>query len=165
MNYSAIKTYDIANGSGVRTSLFVSGCTHHCRGCFNPDTWDFNAGEPFGADTIDEIIKDCESDRVAGLSLLGGEPLDPANQPAILELLRRFKECYPQKDVWCYTGYVYEDDLLSETGRARCDCTGEILSMIDTLVDGPFIEAEKDITLKFRGSRNQRIINLKETPV
>lgn len=162
MNYSAIKTHDIANGSGVRTSIFVSGCTHHCKGCFNPDTWDFNAGIPFTEDTIREILDSCESSYVQGITLLGGEPFEPVNQEALVKLLEAFKKAYPDKDVWCFTGYTYEKDLLAEDGRARCIHTDKMLSMIDVLVDGEFIEEEKDITLKFRGSRNQRIIELKK---
>lgn len=161
MNYSSIKTHDIANGSGVRTSLFVSGCTHHCKGCFNPETWDFDAGEPFGPDTIKEILDSCEPRFVEGLTLLGGEPFEPVNQRELVVLLRAYKERFPDKNVWCYTGYTYETDLLAEGGQARCEVTDEMLSMIDVLVDGEFVLEEKDITLKFRGSRNQRLLYLR----
>lgn len=162
MNYSAIKTYDIANGTGVRTTLFVSGCTHHCKGCFNPETWDFNHGEPFTKEVEDRIIESCKSKHCAGLTLLGGEPFEPANQRALVPFLRRFKETLPDKNIWGFSGYTFESDLLDEDGKAHCEVTMEMLSMIDILVDGEFIEAEKDITLKFRGSRNQRIIDLKD---
>lgn len=162
MNYSAIKTCDIANGTGVRTTLFVSGCTHHCKGCFNPETWDFNHGNPFTDETIEEILKECEPKHIAGLTLLGGEPFEPENQKALVPLLKAFRKRFPSKNVWAFTGYTLETDLLDRDGRARCDVTDDMLSMIDILVDGEFILEQKDITLKFRGSRNQRIIDLKE---
>ena len=162
MNYSAIKTYDIANGTGVRTSLFVSGCRHHCEGCFNPETWDFNHGNPFTENTVKEIIEACDNRHCAGLTLLGGEPFEPENQPELVKLLHTFKGRFPDKNVWCFTGYTLESDLLDENGRARTDVTDEMLSMIDILVDGEFVKELKDITLKFRGSSNQRILDLKE---
>lgn len=161
MNYSEIKNYDIANGTGVRTTLFVSGCRHHCKDCFNQETWDFNHGKPFTQETIDRIIKDSESEHIAGLTLLGGEPFEIENQRGLMPLLRQFKETYPDKNIWGFTGFIYETDLLDEKGRAHCEVTEEMLSLIDVLVDGPFIVEQKDITLKFRGSRNQRIIDLK----
>lgn len=165
MNYSAIKTCDIANGTGVRTSLFVSGCTHHCKGCFQPETWDFNAGEPFDQVVMDQILKESEPDYVQGLSLLGGEPMEPDNQRDLVGFLHLFKETFPGKDIWCFTGYTYESDILADNGRARCEVTDDMLSMIDFLVDGEFIEAQKDITLKFKGSRNQRIWDIKKNEV
>ena len=151
MNYGRIKKNDIANGPGVRVSLFVSGCRNHCPGCFNPETWDFNFGEPFTKKTEKEIIKALRPSWIQGLSILGGDPMEPENQRALLPLLKRIKVMFPDKDVWLYTGYTYE--------QIR---DAEILKWIDVLVDGPFIEAEKDITLTFRGSRNQRIIPLKK---
>ena len=160
MKYSSIKYYDIANGEGVRTSLFVSGCTHHCKGCFNPETWDFNHGTEFTVDTIYDIVKSCEPYYIEGLTLLGGEPMEPENQRALLPLVRTFKERYPEKNIWCYTGYTYETDLLDDNGKAHTEVTEDFLSYIDVLVDGEFIEAKKDITLKFRGSSNQRIIDV-----
>ena len=160
MNYSAIRTCDVANGPGVRVSLFVSGCTHCCPGCFNPDTWDFGAGEPWTDAVQEKLLADCEPDWIQGLSLLGGEPFEPDNQRALLPLLRAFRARFPQKDVWAWTGCVYENDLLKESPW-RCEATDEMLSLIDTLVDGPFIEDQKDITLVFRGSSNQRILDLK----
>lgn len=162
MNYGAVKKTDIANGTGVRVSLFVSGCTHHCRGCFQPETWDFSYGEPYTQETEQEIIEALNHDYIKGLTLLGGEPFELENQRELLHLLRRVRETLPQKDVWCYTGYTYEDDLLRD-GRASCEVTEEMLSMIDVLVDGEFHEAEKNISLRFRGSENQRLIDLRET--
>lgn len=151
MNYGRIKKNDIANGPGVRVSLFVSGCRNHCPGCFNPETWDFNYGEPFTKKTEKEIIKALRPSWIQGLSILGGDPMEPENQRTLLPLLKRIKVMLSDKDVWLYTGYTYE--------QIR---DAEILKWIDVLVDGPFIEAEKDITLTFRGSRNQRIIPLKK---
>ena len=162
MNYATIKKRDIANGIGVRVSLFVSGCTHHCKNCFNKETWDFSYGEPFTQDTVNLILDYLAPDFVNGLSLLGGEPFEVQNQGALLELLRQVKARYPQKDVWCYTGYLYDKDLLKDS-RARCEYTDEMLSYIDILVDGPYIEAQKDISLQFRGSKNQRIIDVKRS--
>lgn len=151
MNYGRIKKNDIANGPGVRVSLFVSGCRNHCPGCFNPETWDFNYGESFTKKTEKEIIKALRPSWIQGLSILGGDPMEPENQRTLLPLLKRIKVMLSDKDVWLYTGYTYE--------QIR---DAEILKWIDVLVDGPFIEAEKDITLTFRGSRNQRIIPLKK---
>ncbi|NLL72258.1 MAG: anaerobic ribonucleoside-triphosphate reductase activating protein [Clostridiales bacterium] len=162
MNYGEIKKYDIANGEGVRVSLFVSGCTHHCKGCFNEETWDFNYGKPFTAETEDEILQALSPDYISGLSLLGGEPFEIKNQVVLLPLLRKVKELYPHKNVWCYTGYLYDRELLQES-RARCEYTDEILQYIDVLVDGEFIEDLKDISLAFRGSSNQRIIDVKRS--
>ncbi len=162
MNYATIKKRDIANGIGVRVSLFVSGCTHHCKNCFNKETWDFSYGQPFTQDTINLILDYLAPNFVNGLSLLGGEPFETQNQGALVELLRQVKARYPQKDVWCYTGYLYDKDLLADS-RARCEYTDEMLSYIDILVDGPYIEAQKDISLQFRGSKNQRIIDVRRS--
>ena len=161
MNYGAIKKCDIANGPGIRVSLFVSGCTHHCPGCFNKDTWDFNYGEPFTSKTEQEILDLMAPDYIGGFSLLGGEPFEPQNQRALLPLLRKIKAQYPTKTVWCYSGYVLEQ-LMGES-RARCEVTDEMLDLIDVLVDGRFVEAKKDIRLRFRGSSNQRLIDLNKT--
>ena len=161
MNYSGIIGSDIANGEGVRVSLFVSGCTHHCKGCFNPETWDFAFGEPFTGHTQDFLMEELSKRWVQGLSLLGGEPMEPENQRALVPFLRRVKAELPRKDVWCYTGCVLENDLLKES-RWRTEVTDEMLSFIDVLVDGPFVESLKDVSLKFRGSSNQRILRLKE---
>ena len=160
MKYSDIKYYDIANGLGVRTSLFVSGCTHRCKGCFNEITWDFNYGKEFTGDTIAEILKSIEPKYIRGLSLLGGEPMELSNQRALLPLLRQFKAQFPQKDIWCYTGYTYETDLLAPDGHARCEVTDEFLSYVDILVDGEFNQDLYDVSLKFRGSRNQRVLQI-----
>ena len=160
MNYCEIKDCDIANGEGIRVSLFVSGCTHHCKGCFNKETWDFNYGEEFTAEVEDKILNMLSRSYINGLTLLGGEPFEPQNQRVLCPFLKRVKEMFPDKNIWCYTGYTYETDLL-ENSRARCECTDDMLRMIDILVDGEFKEELKDITLKFRGSSNQRIIDLK----
>lgn len=162
MNYGEIKNCDIANGEGVRVSLFVSGCTHHCKGCFQPQTWDFGYGKPYTSETEDEIIELLKPRYINGLSLLGGEPFEPQNQEVLVKLLKRVKAEYPQKNVWCYTGYLFDKDLLNES-RARCRYTDEMLSMIDVLVDGEFIEGKKNISLAFRGSENQRIIDVKSS--
>ena len=160
MNYGEIKNFDIANGEGVRVSLFVSGCTHCCKGCFNPETWDFSYGKPYTAETEDSIMKMLEFEYIDGFSLLGGEPFEPENQRVLVKTLNRLRRELPEKTVWCYTGYLFDEELLKES-RARCECTDEMLSMIDVLVDGEFVEELRDITLSFRGSSNQRIIDVK----
>lgn len=162
MNYGNIKYYDIANGEGVRTSLFVSGCTHHCKNCFNPETWDFRYGKPFTKQVEDEIIKSLKPDYINGLTLLGGEPMEKANQRALLPFLKRVRESCPQKTIWCYSGYLFDSELLNES-RARCEVTDQMLSLIDILVDGEFKEEQKDITLRFKGSANQRIIDVQKS--
>lgn len=159
MNYGNIKECDIADGPGVRVSLFVSGCRHHCKGCFNKETWDFDYGMPYTKETEDEIIRLLAPSYIQGLTLLGGEPFEPENQKELAGLLKRVRETYPDKDIWCYTGYLYDVDL-PEGGRVHTEVTEEMLSYIDVLVDGEFIEEEKDVTLVFRGSLNQRIIEL-----
>lgn len=162
MNYGEIKNFDIANGEGVRVSLFVSGCTHHCKNCFNKDTWAFDYGEPFTKETEDKIIKELTPDYISGLSLLGGEPFEPSNQEGLISLLRRVKRELPDKNIWCYTGYLFDKDLLGKS-RARCEYTDEMLSYIDVLVDGEFVQELYSITLQFRGSSNQRIIDVKKS--
>ncbi len=163
MNYGALKKTDVANGEGVRVSLFVSGCTHHCKNCFNPETWNFCYGKPFTQETEDEIIEALKPSYIKGLTLLGGEPLEPQNQERLLPLLKRIKKEFGNsKNIWCYTGYTLDNDLLKPS-RARCEYTDEMLNHIDTLVDGEFVEELKDLMLKFRGSSNQRIINVPET--
>lgn len=161
--YSNIKYYDIANGVGVRTSLFVSGCTHHCKNCFNKVTWDFKNGEEFTEDVLNKILDSCDAYYVAGLSLLGGEPMEPENQEGILSLLQKFKERFPDKTVWCYSGYTYEELTGIIKSRCRTEITDKILMYIDVLVDGEYVEELHDITLKFRGSSNQRLIDLNKT--
>jgi len=162
MNYGEIKKCDIANGEGVRVTLFVSGCTHHCKGCFQPETWDFSYGRPFDEAAAEEILAALAPSYINGLTLLGGEPFEPENQRALLPFLQEVRTRFPQKTVWAYTGYTLESDLLSES-RARCECTDAILSLLDVLVDGEFIESQKNISLSFRGSENQRIIDVKKT--
>ena len=163
MNYAQIRTCDIANGDGVRVSLFVSGCTHHCPGCFNPEQWDFAAGKPFDAAAQALVLDALAPAHIAGLTLLGGDPMEPGNQRALLPLLRKVRERLPGKTVWCYTGFRLEDELWQEGSHPRCEVTDEMLSLMDVLVDGRFVEAEKDIRLKFRGSRNQRLLDLPRT--
>ncbi len=162
MNYATIKKHDIANGPGVRVSLFVSGCSHHCPGCFNPETWDFNYGKPFDSDAINEVLQAMEPSYIHGFSLLGGEPFELKNQQGVLPLLKEIKSKFPNKDIWCYTGYDFEKDILENMASAW-DETTEMLSYIDILVDGEFVEAKKDVSLRFRGSSNQRIIDVKES--
>lgn len=159
MYYGNIKKYDIANGPGVRVSLFVSGCRHHCKGCFNSETWNFNYGELFTQETVQEILKALTPSYISGLTVLGGEPFEPENQPEVAKLLRKVREELPSKNIWCYTGYLYDVDL-KPGGRVYTPVTDEMLSYIDVLVDGEFIEEQKDVSLQFRGSRNQRIIHL-----
>lgn len=161
MNYAKINPNDIANGTGVRVTLFVSGCTHHCKGCFNSETWDFRYGTPFTEETTEHIIKLLEPSYIEGLTLLGGEPMEPQNQKALLPLLKKVKKEFPQKNIWCYSGYLFDKEILS--GRAHCEVTDELLSYIDVLVDGRFIEEKKNIMLKFRGSENQRIIDVRKS--
>ena len=159
MNYATIKNCDIANGPGVRVSLFVSGCTHRCPGCFNEVAWDFNYGEPFTQETIDTILKMLEPNHIKGLTLLGGEPFEPQNQPAIVELLRQVKAKYPDKSIWAFSGYLFDKDILA--GRlGDPEITREYLSYLDVLVDGPFVMAKKNLSLRFRGSENQRLIDV-----
>ena len=159
MNYAEIKNCDIANGPGVRISLFVSGCTHHCPGCFNQVAWDFNYGQPFTQQTIDEILAMLKPGYIKGLTLLGGEPFEPENQPAVVELLRQIKSKYPEKTIWAFSGYLFDRDILpGHLGDP--EITREYLSYLDVLVDGPFVEAKKNLSLRFRGSENQRIIDV-----
>ena len=163
MNYGEIKTVDVANGTGVRVSLFVSGCTHHCKGCFNPDTWSFGFGKEYTKETEDELIEALRPDYIQGLSLLGGEPFEPENQKVLVNLLKRVRQELPNKNIWCYTGYLFEELTGQIPSRAFTDISAEMLSLIDVLVDGEFVEEKKDISLKFRGSSNQRIIDVNES--
>ena len=156
MNYATIKNCDIANGPGVRVSLFVSGCTHRCPGCFNEVAWDFGYGEPFTQETIDHILNLLKPDYIQGLTLLGGEPFEPRNQGAVVELLRQVKKAYPGKSIWAFSGYLFEKDILS----GRLGDTSEYLSYLDVLVDGPYVETKKNLSLRFRGSENQRLIDV-----
>lgn len=163
MHYGAIKKTDIANGEGVRVSLFVSGCTNHCEHCFQPETWAFDYGQEFTARTEQELLDALSPTYINGLSVLGGEPFEPENQRALLPFLRKARAAFPRKTIWCYTGFVLEDELLREGSHPRCEVTDSLLSLIDVLVDGRFVEALKDITLRFRGSSNQRLIDLPAT--
>ncbi len=156
MHYATIKNCDIANGPGVRVSLFVSGCTHRCPGCFNEVAWDFAYGEPFTQQTIDTILRMLAPSYIRGLTLLGGEPFEPQNQPAVVELLRQVRGELPEKTVWAYSGYLFDRDILS----GRLGDTSEYLSYLDVLVDGPFVEQKKNLSLRFRGSENQRLIDV-----
>lgn len=157
MNYATIKKIDVANGPGIRVSLFVSGCTHHCKGCFNPETWNFNYGSPFTEEVEQQIFDYLKPDYIKGLSLLGGEPFEPENQKVLLPFLRRMKELYPDKTVWCYSGYDFEKDMLTGS-LGPWEITKEMLSYIDILVDGEFVIEKKNPNLRFRGSENQRVI-------
>ena len=162
MHYGKIMECDIANGTGVRVSLFVSGCRNHCEKCFNPETWDFEYGEEFTDDTIEYILDLLSKSYIEGITLLGGEPMEPENQPELLRLIRKMKERFPDKTVWCYTGYTI-DKLLDTDEHCHCEDTFEFLSMIDVLVDGRYDESLSDLSLKFRGSSNQRIIDIKKS--
>ena len=159
MNYASIKNCDIANGPGVRVSLFVSGCTHRCKGCFNEVAWDFNYGQPFTQQTIDQILEMMKPGYIKGITLLGGEPFEPQNQPALVNLLRQIKSVYPDKTVWAFSGYLFDKDILP--GRLGDPAvTQEVIRYIDVLVDGPFVLEKKNLSLRFRGSTNQRIIHV-----
>lgn len=162
MNYAEIKNVDIANGPGVRISLFVSGCPHHCKGCFNEITWDFNYGKPYTQDTINYILELLKPDYIRGITFLGGEPMAPANQYDVLNTIRQIKEHFPSKDIWLYTGYLFDNDIMEKMSNPL-PYTKELVSYIDVLVDGPFIEDKKNLNLQFRGSENQRIIDVKKT--
>ena len=164
MNYATIKWTDIANGDGVRISLFVSGCTHHCKNCFNEIAWDFSYGEPFDEAVAEKILKELGEDYITGLSLLGGEPLEPQNQEALYPFIKEVKRRYPNKTIWCYTGFVLDETTGDLTNKRKNTAyTKSLISMFDVLVDGPFVEELKDIRLTFRGSANQRLIDVKRT--
>ena len=162
MNYAEIKYCDVANGPGVRTSLFVSGCSHHCPGCFNEIAWDFNYGKPFTQDTIDSIIESLKPDYIQGLTLLGGEPFEYSNQKGLLPLVRQVREVLPQKDIWCFTGFLFDKDIIENMCKKWKE-TNELLSYIDVLVDGRFVEELKNLNLKFKGSENQRTFLVNES--
>lgn len=162
MNYATIKKNDIANGLGIRISLFVSGCTHHCKGCFNSIAWNFDYGNPFKEETQNQILSLLDKPHIKGLTLLGGEPMEPQNQVEVIKLLRQVKQKFPQKDIWCYSGYTLEE-LRDTNNRSHTPVTDEILSIVDVLVDGKFVEEKKNLKLKFRGSENQRLIDMNKT--
>ena len=164
MHYGTVKKFDVANGEGIRTTLFVSGCRNRCKNCFQPETWDFNYGKSFTSDVEAEIFNSMTNPSVRGITVMGGEPMEPENQREILPFLRRFKEKFPDKTVWLYTGNLYEE-LTGKLGEHyKCiQCTEELLSYVDVLVDGRFVEEEKRLGLRFRGSANQRVIDMNET--
>lgn len=162
MNYADIKKIDVANGEGVRVSLFVSGCTHRCKDCFNSEAWDFSYGKPFTETEEQEILAALRPSYIAGLSLLGGEPMEPVNQRVLTPFVENVRKTYPDKTIWCYSGYTLDTDLAAG-GRAHTECTDRLLQCIDILVDGEFVEAKKDLGLRFRGSSNQRIIDMNQT--
>lgn len=162
MHYATIKKCDVANGPGVRVSLFVSGCNHHCKGCFNQEAWDFSYGNEFTEKEENEVMEALKPDYIKGLSLLGGEPLDPKNQEGLLPVVKKAKELYPDKPIWCYTGYLFDDQVLNGMSKTN-KTTNELLKYIDYVVDGEFVENLKNPGLQFRGSSNQRIIDVKET--
>lgn len=163
LNYSAIKYNDVADGPGIRISLFVSGCTNHCEGCFNKDTWSFDNGEPFTNKTIDEILDNLQLVRYTGITILGGEPFELQNQPVVLDFMKKVKARFPEKTIWMYSGFTYDKDLAPGGKRYIDGTTDQILSLADVLVDGKFVLALKNICLKFRGSENQRVIDLKKS--
>ena len=163
MNYCAIKRSDVANGPGMRVTLFVSGCTNHCPGCFQPETWDFDYGEPFTAETENRLMELLAPSYISGLTLLGGDPFEPSNQRALLPFLQRVRRELPKKNIWAYTGFVLDKELLADCSHPRCEVTDDMLALVDVLVDGRFVEAKKNITLRFRGSENQRLIDMNQT--
>lgn len=162
MNYADIKKIDVANGEGVRVSVFVSGCNHHCKGCFNQCAWDFNYGKEFSEKEEQQIIDYMNHDYISGLSLLGGEPLEPRNQEGLLPLVKKVKEKFPNKDIWCYTGFDFEKDVVEKMAKNN-ETTRELLKYIDIIVDGKFEEDKKDLKLQFRGSSNQKIVDVKKS--
>ena len=162
MNYADIKVADVANGTGVRVSLFVSGCNHHCKGCFNPEAWNFNYGKEFTDEETEKILQELDHPYVSGLSILGGEPLEYVNQKGLLPLLKKVKEKFPEKNIWCYTGYTFDNDVLGNMFD-NWEQTEELVSYIDVMVDGKFEEDKKDLSLKFRGSSNQRVIDVQKS--
>lgn len=161
MNYATIKPVDVANGPGVRVSLFVSGCTHHCKDCFNAEAWDFDYGEEFTEKTQEELLKLMDHDYIEGMTLLGGEPMEPRNQEALLPFVRRVRERFPEKSIWCFTGYDFEKDLL--VWMETSPVTRELVGLFDVMVDGEFVAEKKNLMLKFRGSENQRVLDVKKS--
>ena len=162
MHFCNIKKTDIANGVGVRLTLFVSGCTNKCPGCFQPETWDFHYGQEFTQETEDMLLAELAKPWYAGFTVLGGEPFEPQNQRVLVHLLKRIRNELPEKTIWSFTGFVYDKDLVAG-GRRHCEVTDEMLSYLDVLVDGPFMQDKKNLMLKFRGSENQRLIDMKKT--
>lgn len=164
MKYAKIKKCDVANGPGVRVSLFVSGCNHHCKNCFNREAWDFNYGEDFTENEQNEIIEDLKPEYITGLTLLGGEPFEIINQEGLVPLVKKVKQTYPDKKIWCYTGFTFDKQILGEMiEKENRQTTKEMLDNIDYIVDGRFVEELKNPSLRFRGSSNQRIIDVKKS--
>lgn len=161
MYYGNIKKTDVADGPGVRVTLFVSGCRIHCKGCFNSETWNFCYGKEFTKETQDEILESLKPSYISGLTILGGEPFEPENQVVLAPFLEKVRKIFPEKNIWCYSGYIFETDILPENGKKHTEFTKRMLNCIDVLVDGPFIESQKNLMLQFRGSENQRILELK----
>ena len=162
MNYADIKKIDVANGEGVRVSVFVSGCNHHCKGCFNQCAWDFNYGKEFSEKEEQQIIDYMNHDYISGLSLLGGEPIEPRNQEGLLPLVKKVKKKFPNKNIWCYTGFDFEKDVVGKMAKDN-ETTRELLKYIDVIVDGKFEEDKRDLKLQFRGSSNQKIVDVKKS--
>ena len=162
MNYATKKAVDIANGPGVRVSLFVSGCTHRCKGCFNEEAWDFQFGKPFTQEVQEQLLSSLDHDYIEGLTLLGGEPMEPSNQEALLPFIRAVRERLPQKTIWCFTGYDFEKDILGRMMEAS-SVTRELIPLFDVMVDGKFVAEKRNLSLKFRGSENQRVLNVKKS--
>ena len=163
MYYGEIKKYDVANGPGVRVTLFVSGCTNHCYNCFQPQTWDFHYGQPFTAETEQVLIDELKKPMIAGLTLLGGDPFEPENQRALVPFLRRVRQECPGKNIWAFSGFTLDQELTVDGSHPRCEVTDEMLSLIDVLVDGRYVDAQRNLSLQFRGSENQRLIDLNAT--
>ena len=162
MNYASIKNCDVANGQGVRISLFVSGCTHHCKNCFNAEAWDFNYGNLFTPEVEEQILELLSPSYIAGLTLCGGEPMEPCNQKVLLPFIQKVKERYPEKTIWCYSGYLFDQQILNEMTKMY-DFTHPLISLFDVLVDGKFVDELRDLKFKFRGSSNQRIIDVQQS--
>lgn len=162
MNYASIKNCDVANGQGVRISLFVSGCTHHCKNCFNAEAWDFNYGNPFTPEIEEQILELLSPSYIAGLTLLGGEPMEPCNQKVLLPFIQKVKERFPEKTIWCYSGYLFDQQILNEMTK-KYDFTLPLISLFDVMVDGKYVDELHDLKLQFRGSSNQRIIDVQQS--
>lgn len=162
MNYATIKPVDIANGPGVRVSLFVSGCTHRCKGCFNKEAWDFQFGKPFTEEVQKQLLSSLDHDYIEGLTLLGGEPMEPSNQESLLPFIKAVREHLPGKTIWCFTGYDFEKDILGKMMKTSA-VTRELIPLFDVMVDGKFVAEKKNLSLKFRGSENQRVLNVKKS--
>ncbi len=162
MNYASIKNCDVANGEGVRISLFVSGCTHHCKNCFNAEAWDFNYGLPFDETAQNTVLELLKPDYISGLTLLGGEPMEPCNQKALLPFIQKVKQMYPQKNIWCYSGYLFDKQIIQEMSQ-KYEYTLPLVQLFDVMVDGKYVDELHDLSIRFRGSSNQRIIDVQKS--